>query len=306
MKTSKALLATVLFCAPPLRADDPATIPPPSPGAAVAPGASATTGENPSAGSTDTNTSGRRPWTTGGGGGVFGSGGFGAAINGNGGAAFFDGNNVRIGNWSAGGDRPALITTQAMDTKALNQWKEDLNVMDKLLRDEIARVAGDFTPRAMGIALRFAGSSSPMYVEGSGAIFSGSVSVPLAAGDGTGKTDEKGNGDSPWERAKMEIDIANGHQIRITNGRQPEAIAKFDQTKLDSLTDAIVKILPEANHIRSLKPDESVIVTLTGTDDSGSPLRLTLKAKKSDIDDASSGKIKPEEFKPRVTQRIGG
>jgi hypothetical protein len=46
-------------------------------------------------------------------------------------------------------------------------------------------------------------------------------------------------------------------------------------------------------------------VTISGADDTGNPKRLTLKAKKSDIDDASTGKIKPDEFAKRVAHRIG-
>src|SRR6185436_6595187 len=103
----------------------------------------------------------------------------------------------------------------------------------------------------------------------------------------------------------LQISSSGANFSVMTNWRQANTSAKFDQDKLDSLIDGILKILPEANHIRSLKADESVIVTIAGSDDAGNATRLTFKAKKSDIDDTAGGKITRDEFKQRVTKRIG-
>ena len=75
--------------------------------------------------------------------------------------------------------------------------------------------------------------------------------------------------------------------------------------KAEDLIDGILTILPEAANMHSLKPDENVIVTISGISDTGGSVRLTLKAKKSDIDDAASGKINADEFKQHVAHRIG-
>jgi hypothetical protein len=86
-----------------------------------------------------------------------------------------------------------------------------------------------------------------------------------------------------------------------------EAVAEvtFDQGKLDALVDALIKALPEANNIRHLKGGESVFVTITGIDEGGQPVRLTLKAAKADIDAVAEGKLTVEEFAKRITRRIG-
>jgi hypothetical protein len=256
----------------------------------------------------------RTPGGGGGGGGFgasFGGGGFGAAVNGtggNGGVAVFS-PNARINVPVAGlklTDAPAVISTEPMDSAGEAKWREDLSIMDKVLHNELPAIAADNTPRAMGIRLSSSTDHAPMYIEGCGAVFSASVTLPLATGD-----DQKAGGDehpkptsSAWDRAKGEIGFHAGQ----ANGSvqfffAPESVP-FDQSKLDNLINCIVKVLPEAAHIGGLKDDEAVIVTITGTDDAGIPKRLTLKARKSDIDAAASGKIKPDDFAQRVAHSV--
>ena len=43
-------------------------------------------------------------------------------------------------------------------------------------------------------------------------------------------------------------------------------------------------------------------MTFSGIDDAGEPARLSLKAKKSDIDQAAAGKLSAKEFKDRVAR----
>ena len=187
------------------------------------------------------------------------------------------------------------------------QCREDLSIMQKLVRDQIVQVTGDGNPKAMGIKIMLLDSVAPMYIEGSGAVIAATVRVPLlAAKEATDNKDEKtGTGSSAWQRAKAEIDAGNtrvdGKMMFAKSKGAPPAPA----VKADDVIDAIVAILPEATNMRTLKPDENVIVTISGINDTGGSVRLTLKAKKSDIDEAASGKITAEEFKQRVAHRIG-
>jgi hypothetical protein len=48
-----------------------------------------------------------------------------------------------------------------------------------------------------------------------------------------------------------------------------------------------------------------VFVTVSGFDETGLPVRMTLKARKADIDQAAGGKIDADDFKQRVARRIG-
>ena len=197
-------------------------------------------------------------------------------------------------------DRPYIITTQAIDQA---QCREDLNIMEKLVRDRIVEVTGDVNPKAMGIKIMLLDSPAPMYIEGCGAVIAATVRMPLqAAKDAAGSKDEKtGTGSSAWQRAKAEIDAgprANGKMFS-------KGVAPAPTVKAEDLIDAMVTILPEAANMHSLKPDENVIVTISGISDTGGSVRLTLRAKKSDIDDAASGKMTAEEFKQHVAHRVG-
>src|SRR5438045_5912978 len=161
--------------------------------------------------------------------------------------------------------------------------------MEKLVRERIVELTGDVNPKAMGIKIMLLDSPAPMYIEGSGAVISATVRIPLqAAKEAAGSKDEKaGAGSSAWQRAKADIDAgprANGKIF--AKGAAPAAAVKAED-----LIDGILTILPDAANMHSLKPDEHAIVTISGISDTGGSVRLTLKAKKSDIDDAASGKI---------------
>jgi hypothetical protein len=206
-------------------------------------------------------------------------------------------------------DTPLVISTQPTDETAAGEWAEDLKVMDKLVREEIARSGGD-DPQAMGIKLTMVGRSAPMYVEGAGAIFSAAVNFPLAPIGATAKKEDKPrNAASKWEQAKREL---NGYpvpaRIRLDPGQEASdegpALA-FDQAKLDQLVNAVAKAMIEASNIRHLPENESVIVTIAGIDEGAMPVRLTLKASKGAIDAAASGKVSAEEFAKQVSRRVG-
>jgi hypothetical protein len=79
----------------------------------------------------------------------------------------------------------------------------------------------------------------------------------------------------------------------------------FDASRLEELVDEVIRDLGEAKNIRHLPKGECITVTISGTDDAGAPIRLTLKAKKEDIDDLASGKLDQEAFKKKVLRTVG-
>jgi hypothetical protein len=179
--------------------------------------------------------------------------------------------------------------------------------MHKLLGDETSRTGGDGLPRAMGIKVLSLALAEPTYIEGLGAVFNYRVSVPLAAGEGGGSAGTRPAPPSAWETAKRELTVRRGGEWHgfTPNKKATIEMPPFDPAKLDQLTSAVIKTLTEAKNMRHLKENDVVIVTLSGTDDSGKPLRMTLKARKSDIDQAAGGAMTPEAFAERVARRIG-
>lgn len=205
-------------------------------------------------------------------------------------------------------DAPVVISTRQLDAAAQAELREDLKVMDKLIRDEAAR-AGAGDPQAMSIKLTMVGRESPMYVEGAGAIFHANVNWPLAplAGDGDRKDDRPRDPASKWERAKRQL--SGAHVTVRLDGKPPMTLPLpspvFEQARLDALRAALLAVLPEAANIRHLGENENVFITIEGIDDGGAPVRMTLKASKADIDAAAAGTITPAEFAQRIAQRIG-
>jgi hypothetical protein len=245
---------------------------------------------------------------TGGGGGYGGAGGQGGA--GGGGGSYARSGVIHFTQPSA----PLIIVTQSMPPQTEQEWAEDLKVMDKLLRDAVTRGSGDARPReAMGIRMTMMGGKvEPMYVEASGAVFGFSVNTTLAAASDEPKESAESPGDeaSAWERAKRDLksDGAGPAGFTFPPGFGPIPRVqprKFKRAVVEQLVDAALKVLPEAKNLRHLPSGEVVFVTIAGVDEAGTPVRLTLKAKKSDIDQAASGELSPKEFKARVARRVG-
>jgi hypothetical protein len=207
-------------------------------------------------------------------------------------------------------DGPVLLLTQQLATNAEAELTEDLQIMDRLLRNAVARAdtsAGD-GPTVMGIRLTAINRGLPLYIEGAGAVFSATVNWPLAPRDGAAPAGRRdGNekpktSDSAWERAKRELHGA--HMVGAYGKGAAQEPPAFDQAKVDQLIDSIVKTLPEATNVRHVDADEHLFMTVVGLGEGGAAVRLTLKARKSDIDATAKGSMSPAEFRKRVGTRI--
>ncbi len=214
---------------------------------------------------------------------------------------------------SSSSDSPVLLVTAPMDDKIRGEWKEDLAIMNKLLENAVRSSGDGAVGQAMGITLQTTGRVAPIYMEDCGLIFRMSVNIPLAASGKypTTKTSAPTTKPSAWELTKRQLSGRNDYvpdgdwqmyDLQGRTGASPRPT--FDQDKIDALIATLVAQLPEATHFRHLGAGEWVFVSISGSDDAGTPKRLTLKVNKSDIDDAATGKIKQDEFKHRVARSI--
>jgi hypothetical protein len=103
-----------------------------------------------------------------------------------------------------------------------------------------------------------------MYLQGYGALFLMKVDFPLSpppqAQEEKDTIKEEGI-DPVWDRVRREI----YEPEKVDIGRRadrPES--KYDAEKAENLKTTLIKALKHAANIRSLKPDESVILTITG------------------------------------------
>lgn len=236
-------------------------------------------------------------------------------------------------------DQPLIISTGALDQSAVSNLEEDLTIMARILEKAVNRGNGQDNQgdrRAMGIHLWALGQANrgarDLYIEGHGAIFILNASIPLTGPAKKSAPEEKKEPtDSAWESARDEIFGDSADEPR--KPRRERAGPAFDPGRLEALKKGLVESLKNAANIRGLKDNESVTIVVqepgsgTGRFAAGassyrspkdspnnldvfaaspdgrrtSRTLLTLRAKKSDIDAVSKGKIDGDEFRKKVT-----
>ena len=180
---------------------------------------------------------------------------------------------------------------------------------------------------------RSSGAIEAIYLEGYGALFLMKVNVLLSPPPETQeeKKTEEEDTDPLWTETIQEM-YAPPEVNRRRRTDRPEE--KYDAEKVEDLKETLIKTLKHAANIRNLKPDESVILTIIGKagqsadvtikainirgeylildknkrttsivkapslSDIGfsSPMVLTIRAKKSDIDAFAKGQLTFDQF----------
>jgi len=185
----------------------------------------------------------------------------------------------------AGGTGAVLVIPAAeMKTEDLVTVTEDMSVMSRIFEKNLeqAHIAttrgglalSDYHALAMLIGGR-GGAIQSMYLQGYGALFLMRVDFPLSPPPQV-KEEEKEKqtteeADPVWDQMRREM--YEPQEATRRRAEQPEE--KYDAEKVENLKTALVKALKHAANIRSLKPDESVILTVAG---SGGPAGTSVAA----------------------------
>ena len=198
------------------------------------------------------------------------AGGFGASFVGAGGArADFFRSDFAYGH-AVKAARSVVIESREPDPNAIATVEEDLNVMSRILEKAISP-SQDESRRFMGIEVHSlfgpAAGARNLYLEGYGAVFLLNVDFPLLAPP-EGKTEPKAKepASSEWEDARQEI-YGNPlqRQSELSWARTARGKAEpYDPEKVEDLKTSLFDGLKNATHIRSLKPDEAIVVVVTG------------------------------------------
>jgi hypothetical protein len=149
-----------------------------------------------------------------------------------------------------------------MQAQDLAKIVEDMIVMariiDKQLKQQSGQVwfSGDFLGQS-------GGTSQTMYLQGYGALFLRKVDfllTPPPKVQEQEKETPKEDVDPVWEQTRRDLYEPQGDRRRGVE--RPEE--KYDAEKVENLKTNIIKSLKHASNIRSLKPEESVILAVTG------------------------------------------
>jgi hypothetical protein len=227
-----------------------------------------------------------------------------------------------------------VIPSAEMKVENLAAITEDMSVMSRIFDKQLnqsnvqttrGRFYGDFNP-FFGRDNR---STEAIYLEGYGALFLMNINMLLSAPpEATQEEKAEENTDPVWAQMRREMYEPEETRRSRTDDR-PEQ--KFDAEKVEILKTNLIKTLKHATNIRTLKPDQLVILTVIGDIyrpgatitrsysygrstgrrrivqtlpevQSGSllPTVLTICAKKSDIDAFAKGEIDYDQFRQRT------
>ena len=248
-------------------------------------------------------------------------------------------------NTTSSGDSVLVIPTNQMETEDIIAVNEDMNVMSRIFEENLekaglAQSGNRWFSSGYGYIgdpfshWRYGNSNlQTMYLQGYGAIFMINVDFPLTPpppepNQVEEQTDE--STDQVWEQTKKQM-FEPQENIRRT---QKTPKIEYDAEKVERLKATIIKSLRHAANIRAVRPDESVVVTITGSGeatgsttvtrtmviqgrgrsstiqttpasdsediDMSPPIKIVIRAKKVDIESVANGQIDMENFLGKV------
>jgi hypothetical protein len=222
-----------------------------------------------------------------------------------------------------------VIPTGEISTEDILTINEDINIMSRIIDDNLQQSGIKIVSSAVTSAYGSAWGSffvgrqptQSMYLHGYGALFSISVDFPLSAPADSNEQKEQSvdkDVDTIWIQTRQQIYES---QTQTTQVRVNVKEVKYDAQKVENLKTTLIQSLKHAANIRVLKPDEYVILSITGSKTNstaiirqsyGTPTAITtrsnmtvstamvIRAKKSDIDAFAKGGLNEEKFSQLV------
>jgi hypothetical protein len=188
---------------------------------------------------------------------------------------------LSTGRRTAGTSNTVLvIPSQEIKTEEILTINEDINVMSRIFEDKLNQVRFDRSnanwsfvgsrwmsdPYGMYLG-RGSNWTGCMYLQGYGALFLMNVDFPLSAPPEAEKQQEekpeKENVDKVWEETRQQI-YEPQETVRPGRGTERREV-KYDAKKVENLKTTLIESLKHSSNIRILKPDESVILSITGS-----------------------------------------
>lgn len=245
--------------------------------------------------------------------------------------------NLRMSLPQSGAGTVLVIPTSEMKAEDLVTIVEDMTVMSRIIDRQLGQEQSHRQWFTRDFLWQNRGMADNMYLQGYGTLFLKKVDFPLSPGpmvrEEEKETTKEEDVDPVWDETRKEI-----YEPQEQRRRRPEREEeKYDAEKVENLKTNLIKSLKHATNIRNLRPDESVILTVTGSGDSSktlgiaipgtgqvfvrqkgaksigvvtptlptgleisSPTVLIIRAKKSDIDSFAKGDLDLDRFRERV------
>jgi len=180
--------------------------------------------------------------------------------------------------WPGQGDsvwsRTVVVPAGELETADLDAILEDMNVMSRILDKALSGKLGeDYAsppPGRLVAALTGSAGAQGIYLEGYGALFMLQVKFPLLPPPAPQAAKPEPEEKSVWEETKRELYepwrvrpiLPGGPGMRAD--RVTIRSREYDAQKVENLKGALFEALKEAGHIRKLKPDDFVVLVVSG------------------------------------------
>lgn len=182
------------------------------------------------------------------------------------------GRNIMLGSRSDSTSEVLVIPSAEIATEEIATITEDMNIMMRIFEKNLQQVHIDVGSMFISsssdpfymVLSRGKQSTHGMYLQGYGALFLMKVDFPLSPGpqvEEETETQKEEGVDPVWTEMKQEIYDPEESKKHKTD--QPKK--EYNAEKVENLKTTLVKSLKHAANIRSLKPDELVILTVTGS-----------------------------------------
>jgi len=180
-----------------------------------------------------------------------------------------------------GGGRVLVIPAAQSTAEELLTITEDMSVMLYIFDEKLGQV--HMVPALLGditFLTRDARGTRGIYLDGYGALFVMKVDFLLSPPAETPEEEKLEEGVDPvWQEAKQKIVEPEKGERYYTRRRRilkTRSEAEYDAEKVEELKRKLIRTLKHAANIRNLKPDEQVILSVTGRGESS---RVTTKVK---------------------------
>jgi hypothetical protein len=185
------------------------------------------------------------------------------------------GRNVVLGS-PFGSTRSVLVIPSAeITTEDIATINEDMNIMSRILEKNLERanidVGSMFIPSSdpwnFNVVFgRGRQTTQSMYLQGFAALFLMKVDFPLSPGprvdeEKKPQQEKEQDVDPVWTETKQ--DLFEPEKSRKEKSKRPKQ--EYDVEQVENLKTTLIQSLKHAANIRNLKPDESVILTVTGS-----------------------------------------
>ena len=174
---------------------------------------------------------------------------------------------------TGGASSVLVIPSAEIKTEEIAQITEDMNIMSRIFQKDLQQarigVGGVFITTSSdpfhAVFARGKQSTQGMYLQGYGALFLMKVDFPLSpppqAAEETKLTPKEKGTDEVW--SQMRDEMFAPEETRKDKNKRPEKVYNAEQ--VNNLKTTLVKALKHAANIRCLKPDEWLVLTITGS-----------------------------------------